>query len=274
MRIDLERARATLEAAAGRTAELLDSIPDGDLPVARSQWSVGEVGAHLVSGLRWYTQAVAGSFDAVSPYIPDTEVFRDRLTAVTAGTLELVPERHPGALAQLVLDGSRAFLAATAGHAPDEVIRTPWYGSRASLSLGVATCLLVGEQIIHGYDIAMTVGRPWPISAADARLALSIAKTMMPLAVNPKAARGHTASYEVRVRGGPRFVVRFRNGVCTVEPAGGQLIDCHLWADPVQLVLVSYGRVSHWGPIARGRLLVWGRKPWLGLTFKNLFFNP
>ncbi|MGH3770942.1 MAG: hypothetical protein ACRDRW_06040 [Pseudonocardiaceae bacterium] len=59
-----------------------------------------------------------------------------------------------------------------------------------------------------------------------------------------------------------------------MEPPSGQVIDCHLWADPVDLILVIYGRISHWGPIARSRLLAWGRKPWLGLTFRNLFFNP
>jgi hypothetical protein len=69
-------------------------------------------------------------------------------------------------------------------------------------------------------------------------------------------------------------VVRFNDGVAAVEPARGQTIDCHLSADPVDLMLVVYGRISQWGPIARGRLLAWGRKPWLGLRFKNLFFNP
>jgi hypothetical protein len=62
--------------------------------------------------------------------------------------------------------------------------------------------------------------------------------------------------------------------MAAVELASGQAIDCHLWADPVALMLVVYGRIGQWGPIARGRLLAWGRKPWLGLKFKNLFFNP
>lgn len=191
MHIDLAQARTALEAAAGRTADLLGSVPDGGLPAKRSQWSVGEVGAHLVGGLQVFTQAVEGSFDAVSPYLPDTEVFRDRLTAVTAGTLEPVPERRPGILATLVLDAARTFLAATAGRSPDETVRTSWYGSRASLSLAAATCLLAGEQIVHGYDIAHTVGRRWPISAEDAICALPVAMT--PLAVNPETAHGHTA---------------------------------------------------------------------------------
>ena len=272
MRTDLVQARATLEAAAGRAADLLHSIPEGDLPVKGSDWTVGEVGAHLVFGLQGFTQAVEGSFDTVSPYIPDTEVFRDRLTAVTAGTLELIPERNPSVLAKLVVDAAQKFLATTAGWSPDEVIRTPWYGSQAALSLGAATGLLAGEQIIHGYDIAQTVGHRWPISTGDALAALPLA--MIPLAVNPATARGHTASYEFRVRGGPRFVVRFCDGVAAVEPVGSQAIDCHLVADPVDLLLVVYGRISQWGPIARGRLLAWGRKPWLGLKFKNLFVNP
>jgi len=75
-------------------------------------------------------------------------------------------------------------------------VRTPWYGSQASLSLAAATCLLAGEQIVHGYDIAHTLGRRWPISAEDAICALPVAMT--PLAVNPETAHGHTAGYEVR----------------------------------------------------------------------------
>ncbi|MGB6163141.1 MAG: maleylpyruvate isomerase N-terminal domain-containing protein [Pseudonocardiaceae bacterium] len=274
MRTDLAQARATLETTAGRTAELLDSIPNGDLPVTGSQWTVGEVGAHLVVALGAFTQAAAGFFDAVSPCIPDTEVFGERLSAVTAGTLQLVPERAPGALAELVLDAARTFLATTAGRSPDHMIRTPWYGSQASLSLGAATGLLVGEQILHGYDVAKTVRRRWPISTADAALMLHAVTAMLPLAVNPETARGFTASYEVRARGVPRFVVRFRDGVATMEPTGGQTVDCRLSAEPVDLMLVAYGRISQWGPIARGRLRAWGRKPWLGLKFTSLFVNP
>jgi len=274
VRIDWEHARATLQATAGRTADLLGSVPDGDLPVTGSAWTVGEVGAHLVAVLREYTRAVDGSFDAVSPYIPDTEVFADRLSAVTAGTLELVSERRPDVLASLVVDAAQAYLAATARRSPDEAVRTPWYGSQASLSLGVATCLLVGEQVIHGYDIARTVRRRWPISNAEALLTVPVAQAMVPLIVNPEAARGLTTSFEVRPWGGPRFVVRFRDGAPVVEPADGQAVDCRLSAHPVDLMLVVYGRIGQWGPIVRGRLRAWGRRPWLGLRFKSLFYNP
>jgi hypothetical protein len=31
---------------------------------------------------------------------------------------------------------------------------------------------------------------------------------------------------------------------------------------------------SQWGLIARGKLVAWGRKPWLALRFKSFFPNP
>lgn len=274
MQLDLAQARATLTAATERTADLLDSIPDGAVAVAGSAWTVGEVGAHLVGVLTGFTAALQGDFDPVPADLPDSATFRDRLSVVTAGTLEAVPERETTVLATLLADASRAFLAASAAGSSADLVRTPWYGPTASVSLGATTCLLVGEQLVHGYDIAKTLGRPWPISPADALLSMGHAEAILPLAVNPETARGHTACYELRPRGGIPLLVRFRDGVATVEPPGSHAVDCHLWADPVDLMLVVYGRVSHWGPMIRGRLRAWGRKPWLALRFKNLFFNP
>ena len=96
--INLAEARSALEAASVRTADLLESVPDGVAPVVGSEWTVAEVGAHLVVALRTYTEAVDGSFYAVTPYLSDAETFPARLAAVTAGTLELVAEREPRAL--------------------------------------------------------------------------------------------------------------------------------------------------------------------------------
>jgi len=275
MAIDLPQARATLEQAVARTADLLASIPDGGHPVSKSDWTIGEVGAHLVWGLRAYTDAARGSFDVIRPHIPQTEHFRDRLSGTTAATLSLLPERHPGVLSTLLVDAAEKFLAVTDRRALEEHIATPWYGSHTSLSLAASTCLLTAEQIVHGYDIATTLRRRWPISRADVLIfGPTVAAEMIPKIANPATARGHTASYELRLRGGPRLVVHFRDGTPTVEPGHGQPVDCHLSAEPVNMLLVMYGRISQWGPIARGQLLTWGRKPWLALSLKDRFFNP
>ncbi len=166
MRIDVAQARSALQGAARRTSDLLGSLDDGDLPVKGLTWTVGEVGAHLVVALQAFTEAVTGSFDAVSPHISDTVAFPDRLSRVTAGTLALVPERHTGTLAGLVRQaGTRPSWRRPRGSRPTNLSLlpgtrptrfTPWYAPQASLSLATATCLLVGEQVVHGYDIGRT----------------------------------------------------------------------------------------------------------------------
>jgi len=35
-----------------------------------------------------------------------------------------------------------------------------------------------------------------------------------------------------------------------------------------------YGRKGQWSQIAQGRMLAWGRKPWMALSFRGLFGDP
>jgi hypothetical protein len=51
-------------------------------------------------------------------------------------------------------------------------------------------------------------------------------------------------------------------------------VDCRISADPVAFLLVGYGRVSQWPQIARGKMVAWGRKPWLGVKFRSLLRKP
>ena len=92
--------------------------------------------------------------------------------------------------------------------------------------------------------------------------------------VDPTTAHGHTGGYDLWVRGGPRVVFRFTNGQVSLEEPGGAPVDCHVLAEPVALLLLMYGRIRQWQPIATGRLLPWGRRPWRALGFRRMFFNP
>ncbi|MGH3848136.1 MAG: hypothetical protein ACRDRT_00220, partial [Pseudonocardiaceae bacterium] len=96
----------------------------------------------------------------------------------------------------------------------------------------------------------------------------------LPSMLDLTAAGGRRATYDLRVRGGLRAFVRVADGVLTVEPGRGLDADCHISADPVAFLLVGYGRRGQWGPIATGKLLAWGRKPWLGPRFAALVRNP
>jgi hypothetical protein len=97
---------------------------------------------------------------------------------------------------------------------------------------------------------------------------------MLSLVVRPEARRGAPVTYEIRLRGnGPRYVIRVADGTAGARAAGGP-VDCVISADPVTYLLVSYGRMPLGRALVRGGLLAWGRRPWLGLCFKDPFFNP
>jgi hypothetical protein len=51
-------------------------------------------------------------------------------------------------------------------------------------------------------------------------------------------------------------------------------VDCHTSADAAALLLVAWGRQSQSEAIARGKLLAWGRKPWLGVEVPRPHAKP
>jgi hypothetical protein len=93
--------------------------------------------------------------------------------------------------------------------------------------------------------------------------------------VNADKAAGLQATYQVRLRGGGRINWIFDDGSLTVEePPSTRPVDCHISADPAAFFMVFWERQSQWNAIAKGQLLAWGRKPWLGLKFRSLMRNP
>lgn len=70
-----------------------------------------------------------------------------------------------------------------------------------------------------------------------------------------------------------RLTFRFDKGTLAIGAFDGA-VDCHLAGDPVAVLLVAYGRWSHWQAIGRGRLFAWGRRPALALRFTSLIRNP
>ncbi len=140
-----------------------------------------------------------------------------------------------------------------------------------------ATCLLLGEQVVHGYDIAKAVGRKPSIGKQDAVLIFGAVQEMLPKIADPAAIGGVTATYELHLAGAGRsgrFVVRVADGAAVVEACAGQRVDCHVLAEPVALMLLGYGRINQWQAIGRAKMITWGTKPWLAFRFTSFFSNP
>ena len=182
-----------------------------------------------------------------------------------AANLAAFHGRAVTALAARIRDGSEAFLDSTSELGIDHPMR--WHDVPATV--GTVYGIFLGELLVHGRDIARTLGRSWPISRTDAIIIfegmISVGQWFL---VPTRASDG---VFEINVRHGPSYTLRFMGGSLDLEPDRVGRPDCRIWADPRALTLVLYGRLSQWRAVLRGQLIAGGRRLWRALTFPARF---
>ena len=257
--------------AVGRTSRLWRGIDTPNASTPRLDWTVAETAAHVVGDLRDYTQALTRHGNGYMTHAnPPMEPPSKLGAKVNARHLEEVPERNLHQLAKLLEEAAAAYLAVAASADPTAVIATP---NGLDVAPSTMTCLLLGEQVVHGFDIARSAGVPWSVSDDDALLVIPGVLAIAPRYLRPSRAVGLRVSYELRMRGGCRFRMAVADGAATVT-AAGERADCVITADPGVFLLLGYGRIAQWPPIFRGRLRAGGRKPWLAMRFGSLLARP
>jgi hypothetical protein len=267
---DLSTARTALEEIVPRLATLVRSIRDPDRR-ALGEWTVGDLVLHLAQV--W--EVVPGlATRRLHSFLADIW----ELGTVTTARVRAEAERDVGALADRIEAAAGEFLAATAGGGGDRM--RPWLVEGVGLPLSCFACHLLNECLVHGYDIARADGAQWHVDPFHARLVilgflLPVLRALPADAlVDQRRAAGLRACYDVRLRGGGQAYFVFHDGALSLEEPSSRRVDCHVFADPVDLLLVGWGRKGQWASIARGRLLAWGRRPWLGVRLKDLIRNP
>jgi mannose/fructose-specific phosphotransferase system component IIA len=138
-----------------------------------------ETAAHRVTALDNYRKLVLGPANAreASMAAPDAETPTLYSAAYNAAQLARFHERDPLRLADLLAPSVDAFLKAAAGRHDGERILT---GTGLSMTIPTMTAALLGEQIVHGLDIARAAKVAWPISRADAQLVLGGVMVLLP----------------------------------------------------------------------------------------------
>ena len=268
--------RQVLAQVGTRAADLIGSIDDMNRPVPGLDWTVGQVAAHMLVAIRGNTASMGGNTEQLSQFVPDVAGYSDRMAAMTSRTLAAEPVRDPAAAAAALRDAVTAFVSQAEQQAPDDAVQTPWYGAGASLPVAMDSRLMIGEMLIHGLDIARGLGKPWPLSRDEVLLVIPAIYAMMPRLFKADAARDVNVTFKVRMRGGGTTCIRVQDGYVDSSPwspLSGRA-DCALSADPVAFFLLAYGRKGQWPLIAQGRLVSYGRKPWLALSFRSWFVSP
>lgn len=280
-----QQSQSALHDEVDRVTTLMRSITDPRTH-AVGGWNIAEVAMHLsqnwmlVPGLARqdvsrYKAVVPGISEvAGNSMIPDMWDNAD----MNARALRSDAERGLAVLADRIEERAQEFFNECAGHLPDEP--RPWIVEGTTVPLSALTCNLLNETIMHGYDMARAAGRKWRIEPAHAAMVIQqffvpVIQTNDPRTfVNADNAAGLQATYQLHLRGGGRLNWIFDDGSLMVEEPSTQPIDCHILADPAAFFMVFWERQSQWNAIAKGQLLAWGRKPWLGLKFRSLMRSP
>ncbi|HKY76641.1 MAG TPA: maleylpyruvate isomerase family mycothiol-dependent enzyme [Acidimicrobiia bacterium] len=257
----------TRDALAGATenlAELIAAVPDPMVLAHNSLWTVQEVAAHLIVGGGVYADIARGvpaPYQSVEPAYLHAEF--------TKGNAEIA-ETDPAKLSRLFVDAMGGFLDAISDIPGDTPVIM--HGQNPFTVAGAAGVLL-GELLLHGYDVATAIGRPWPIDPAATQLVLAAYPPALGFLLNPETTRGLSAGFGIELRGVGEMTVRFTDGVYSLEEPGAA-VDATISADPVAFLMVGTGRLSRYEAIALGLMNVGGNRPDLAIGFQDLFLFP
>ena len=165
--IDLSATQAALVTATHRTACLLRETPDGQKPALPLTWTVAETAAHLVTILQHSARFVSGEEDATeyATLDPNASTTAERSVTANARMLEEFTERDPVRLAALLETAADEFVAVADQRRRDEPVLIE---AGISMTVPSMTAVLLGEELVHGLDIARALSRPWKIDRDDA----------------------------------------------------------------------------------------------------------
>ncbi|MER6396721.1 maleylpyruvate isomerase family mycothiol-dependent enzyme [Kitasatospora sp. NPDC001603] len=245
-------------------AALLRDRPDTGRPIPGALWTVGEAAAHLALANGLMAELAAGERRTYGDGTPAG------LAAANAASLAAFPERDAVVLAEQIVRHARAFTEACADRPASTEVLTPL----GPMDLATLASYLITHMLGHGYDLAVALRRPHMVDRHRVALTVPFLMAAMPRVVDGRSAAGHTACYDLRVRGGARFTVTFRDGVAEVSAGPARRPDCTILTEPVAFLLLALGRCGPYAVLARGKVLAWGRRPWLALGFPLLFTAP
>jgi uncharacterized protein (TIGR03083 family) len=240
---------------------------------------VADSAAHVLSLVTYY----ATLFDPAAPKLPIPDLPAliggttvDTVRRTNAVVLSHLRDRDPVRLADGVGESLERLLVATEGDDPGRTVT--WLGGSRVPVAGVLSHL-VNEFLVHGWDMARALRRPWPMP--DAEAAHFVEQFLFGMIRH---------DYGVLLDHGGRpprrpVVVHFRSSY--TEPAslvlrdgrvrvgaGDEPADARVTYRPARLNLMLFGRMSVARAVARRDVVIGGPRPWLLPSFLRYVHLP
>lgn len=255
----------TLTAAGRATKDFTRLVRNAKHPGASAigHWSIGELACHVSHVYAAVPRMLCGEASPAKDHRQMGQTWDELLAADPERDLDLLADRIESGWEEC----KETF--ATKGWT-DEV---GWHGDLKVPTYSMAAVVL-NEACVHGLDIARADDVAFELGPEDARTITFGLLPTLPDFANQEVVKALEATYEVRVRGGWWVYVTVAGGKVVISEVTDRPIDCRLSVDPVAYLLVGFNRENLWRALAKGQIVAWGRKPWLGFTFAKLFDSP
>ena len=253
-----------IDLAVARYRELIGSVDDA-LRLRDSTWTARDVTAHLLTVLRRYTNrdvAQTGGLAATPREV-------DRLNADELA--ELAGTSHDELLAAIAIE-LKTIRGAFGPDNADLRMTVPFHaGATVDIAAGLAN--IIGEFLIHGWDIARAAGRKWHIDELDARLILNGVLQMFASYVRRDGVG--TLAIRLSVPDARPWLLSIDRGTGVSRPwQPGDHVDAVLRAPAATMLLNMYGRLGIGAATLRGMRVVGGRRPWRATALMSLMERP
>ena len=200
---------AELRAAVQRYSELARSAADDARPLPGSEWTVREAVAHVTTVAPRYAKFPSGT-----QRLADTPA---ELPALNGEEIEALGELPVAEMLTVLADAVEAVIGQVEGFG-DQPPQYRFHGG-GLVTADVALGILLGELVVHGWDMARALHRPWPVTGQQVSLIWSGVEPILPGWVDPGSAAGHQAAYQVHLGDGRRHVLCFTNGAASGRAA-------------------------------------------------------
>jgi uncharacterized protein (TIGR03083 family) len=261
---DTEELWSRIDAAQERFIALVRTVGPSVVGTGTT-WSARDVVAHVLTVTERYTNRDITSTDGLGATPREVDVINDRELRALDG-VEL--EDLIGRLEAQMVRVKSAFAPATL----DLHVRFPFHGG-VTIDAAGGLSNIIGEFLVHGYDLAAAAGRRWEIAPRDALLIINGVVQLLPAYAEPSA-RGRL-DLMWRLPGASDWILAFDDGKATSRRAlAGERADVIMSAPPETLLLFMYQRVGQLAAVRRGLKVVGGRRPWRVVKLQKFLQKP
>lgn len=234
-----------------KMADMLDGLPSTDVPVPRSEWTVGEHGAHIA-----FANIGFGMY-ALGMEYPHGDGTREGLAEANDIALTGFGEREGSALAHHLRSAVENFITAVRAASPEEEVPSPlgW------MPRGTLSSYFLIHNLMHGCAISAGLDKDFPFEPRHLELVWPLVIHAFPSFVNPDAARGVTGSARINVEGAFEGAFQMESSQLTVLPAPTGPVDCLVEAEPTHFFLVMIKILTVQEAVELGHMKVSGPNP-------------